>query len=169
MAEPRGATADLTPVYLAVGRGITSFAGVEHALADLFSVMMAPAPTDRALAAMQSIRSFDGKFGAVDAVADAALSGPLRDQWVALRGDIKQLQAVRNKLAHWMVMYRPDGGSPALTSPVAGDKWYSAEWDADGVENNKPIDLPDIARQTDAMVTMIERLEHFAVAVRKQG
>ncbi len=93
-------------VYETIGRGISTWGGLEMALAMTFSVLVAQNYTQpHALVVFFSIESFRSKLNVIDSVfLDPSINKDMKKEWKKVHNQIKSRQTNRNRFAHHDIM-----------------------------------------------------------------
>lgn len=126
----------LDPINLLVGQGIQAFAGIELSLGMCFATMMTPADRRRSVTVFHTIKTVDGKFGVLEALAPLALNAEEMTEWKSILKKLRSMQKSRNKLAHWNASLYPGASSaedyekmrPALIPPIWSEAAMRTLW-----------------------------------------
>jgi hypothetical protein len=168
---------DLTPMHVAVGKGISTFSSLELAVGMVFASMLEPAPRLHSITVLNSARSFEAKMKMVDALADVALTDSQLKRWRNLSSKIGRRKDMRDRLAHWMVSHFPGAKTvreikkmkPALVPPVWSKQHMEVIWDPKTNRKSKPIFLPQLLQFDEDARKLTTELFKFSSAVRPKA
>ncbi|MBU6373604.1 MAG: hypothetical protein KJS97_12840 [Alphaproteobacteria bacterium] len=154
MSEPKFVVLpDLTPMLLAVGKGINAWSKVEMAFGLVFASMMDPAPRAASLAVLDAAKNAATKLRIIDAAAPFALQNDdclHLERWRKLSKRTRNLNKRRNMLAHWEVSLWPGAKTLAqiesmqvrLVPPMTSFEHMPVMWR--GKTNLQPLTLMQI-------------------------
>jgi hypothetical protein len=163
-------------IFYAIGLAITQWQQVEHALTQLF-VLLINAKGGAASAAFASVLNFNSKLGMVDSAAYVVLhQTPLFAEWGALNNALGRKAKKRNEIAHFM-LYQTGGVFPAGVEPDIETLQRDIDWHLmptafDGAFRHRHRDKPpsltanDIMNRATAFLAMSKRVWDFGEKVR---
>lgn len=131
--------------YRALGFAITQWNQIEHLIFSIFRVFMACENWHTASAVFFTVQNTKARVEITNAAAHIALSGtpPVLQEWAGIAEVLRDKAAIRNKLAHFIVVYQVSAkGDKGISTPYLQPSFLDILQDAQPTRTRKRTQKP---------------------------